>query len=85
MTFLLRVETISEICEELKLVRRDVRRRSSGIAHEKPFVEATYVHAMSAFQREISVSGQLQPLGAPEREVCFAPPNGHRQLAAARS
>ena len=34
MTFLLRVETISEICGELKLVRRSVRRRSSA-AHQK--------------------------------------------------
>jgi hypothetical protein len=34
MTFLLRVETISEICEELKLVRRSERRRSSA-AHLK--------------------------------------------------
>jgi hypothetical protein len=33
-TFLLRVETISENCEELKLVRRSVSHRSSA-AHRK--------------------------------------------------
>jgi hypothetical protein len=33
MTFLLRVETISEICEELNLVRRNGKTSLSGIAH----------------------------------------------------
>jgi hypothetical protein len=44
MTFLLRIETISEICEELKLVRRNGKTGSSGGVHKRgPFPSCLYL------------------------------------------
>src|SRR5258708_29260399 len=61
MTFLLRVVTISEICEELNLVWRSgktslIRHRALEAPLSAKCRQATYVRAMSAFQGEMSVS-----------------------------
>src|SRR5438046_4695311 len=68
MTFLLRVETNSEICEELKLVRRNgktslIRHRALDAPLSAKCRQATYVRAMSAFQGEMSVSGHSRRFG----------------------